>query len=193
MRSTSILLNAAGFTLCVLGLGGAAFAAKESGGVPLETVVDYLHAVLASDRTFYTVHVVERMQQRGVIEAAEEWRSKNVLPLPAQFFQESSNLAALTGVPVQYRLISLHPINKQSGPSTDFERKGLEAVMAEPDRPFKGFITEGETRRFAALYADRAVSPVCVSCHNAHPASPKHDYKLNDVLGAVWISIPAPE
>lgn len=193
MPFSRILLATTALTLCLCSLAGAASAAKKSGGVPLETVVDYLHAVLASDRTFYTVHVVERMQQRGVIEAAEEWRSKNVLPLPAQFFQESSNLAALTGVPVQYRLISLHPINKQSGPSTDFERKGLEAVMAEPDRPFKGFITEGETRRFAALYADRAVSPVCVSCHNAHPASPKHDYKLNDVLGAVWISIPAPE
>lgn len=191
MPFSRILLATTALTLCLCSLAGAASAAKKSGGVSLETVVDYLHAVLASDRTFYTVHVVERMQQRGVITAGEEWRSKNVLPLPAQFFQESSSLAALTGVPVQYRLISLHPINKQSGPSTDFERKGLEAVMAEPDRPFKGFITEGETRRFAALYADRAVSPVCVSCHNAHPASPKRDYKLNDVLGAVLISIPA--
>lgn len=29
--------------------------------------------------------------------------------------------------------------------------------------------------------------------HNADPRSPKRDYKLNDVLGAVLISIPMPE
>jgi hypothetical protein len=107
--------------------------------------------------------------------------------------QESSNLAALTGVKVRYRLISLNPINKQSGPASEFEKKGLEAVMAEPDRPYKGFITDRGERRFEALYADRAVSPVCVTCHNAHPRSTKRDYKLNDVLGAVSISIPAPD
>ncbi|ALA60334.1 Tll0287-like domain-containing protein [Nitrospira moscoviensis] len=193
MPFRSILLATTAVILYLCGPAGAASVGKESAAVPVETVVDYIHAVLASDRTFYTVHVVERMQRRGVIEASENWRSASALPLPAQFFQESSSLAALTGVQVRYRLIALHPINKQSGPSTEFERKGLEAVMADPDRPYKGFVTEGGTRRFEALYADRAVSSICVSCHNAHAASPKHDYKLNDVLGAVLISIPATE
>lgn len=194
MSFRSVLVRALGTVLCVLVAWGTGFAGKESSGsVPLETVVDYIHAVLQADRTFYTIHVVERMQRRGVIEASENWRSASALPLPAQFFQESSNLAALTGVKVRYRLISLYPINKQSGPSTEFERAGLAAVMAAPDHPYKGFVTEGGTRYFEALYADQAVSSVCVSCHNAHPASPKHDYRLNDVLGAVFISIPAPE
>jgi hypothetical protein len=193
MSFKRVLIRAVGVTLCVFSAWGTGVAAKESASVPVETVVDYIHAVLASDRTFYTVHVVERMQRRGVIEASEEWRSASTLPLPAQFFQESSSLATLTGVEVRYRLIGLHPINKQSGPATEFEQKGLEAVMAQPDHPYKGFVSEGGTKRFQALYADRAVSSVCVSCHNAHPASPKHDYKLNDVLGAVVISIPAPE
>jgi len=179
--------------VCVVLAWGISLAAKESAAVPVETVTDYIHAVLSSDRNFYTVHVVERMQRRGVIESSENWRSESALPLPAQFFQESSKLAALTGAQVQYRLISLYPINKQSGPATEFEKKGLEAVMGAPDRPYKGFVTEGGERRFQALYADHAVSPVCVSCHNAHPKSPKRDYKLNDVLGGVLISIPAPE
>ncbi len=181
-----------GVMLCLLVDWGSGLAGKESALVPADTVVDYIHAVLTSDRTFYTVHVVEGMQRRGVIESSEHWRSEKALPLPAQFFQESSRLAALTGVKVQYRLVSLHPINKLSGPANEFEKKGLEAVMADPDRPYKGFVTEGGERRFQALYADHAVSPVCVTCHNAHPQSPKRDYKLDDVLGAVSISIPAP-
>ena len=194
MSSLKWLVGGLCVALCVIVGWGTGFAGKESSGsVPLETVVDYIHSVLEADRTFYTVHVVERMQRRGVIESSEQWRSANALPLPAQFFQESSSLAALTGAQVQYRLISLNPINKQSGPQTEFERKALEAVMAHPEQPYKGQVREGGTRYFQAVYADLAVSPVCVSCHNADPRSSKRDYKLHDVLGAVLISIPAPE
>ncbi len=194
MSFSKLCAGALGVALCVFVARGIGFAGKESAGsVPLETVVDYIHAVLASDRTFYTVHVVERMQRRGVIESSENWRSASALPLPAQFFQESSNLAAMTGTKVRYRLISLNPINKQSAPQSEFERTALEAVMAHPEQPYKGIITEEGKRYFQALYADHAVSPICVNCHNADPRSPKRDYKLRDVLGGVLISIPMPE
>lgn len=194
MSSRNWLVGGLCVALCVIVGWGTGFAGKESAGsVPLETVVDYIHSVLEADRTFYTVHVVERMQRRGVIEASEQWRSASALPLPAQFFRESSSLAALTGSQVQYRLISLNPINKQNGPQTEFERNALEAVVAHPEQPYKGQVREGGTRYFQAVYADLAVSPICVSCHNADPRSSKRDYKLHDVLGAVLISIPAPE
>ncbi|HAP41269.1 MAG TPA: hypothetical protein DCQ94_16150 [Nitrospira sp.] len=180
--------------IALLGGWGASFAgAPSAGSVPVEAVMDYLHSVLEANRTFYTVHVVERMQRRGVIESSEKWREVSALPLPAQFFQEASSLAALTGSSVRYRLLSLNPINKQNAPRSEFERKALEAVMAHPEQPYKGQVTEGGVRYFQALYADLAVSSVCVSCHNADPRSPKRDYKMRDVLGAVLISIPMPE
>ena len=187
-------LAGVGVALALFGMWGTVSAeAPSAGSVPLEAVVDYLHSVLEADRTFYTVHVVERMQRRGVIEASEKWREISALPLPVQFFQEASSLATLTGSSVRYRLISLNPISKQNGPHSDFERKALEAVMAHPDQPYKGPVTEGGARYFQAVYADLAVSSVCVSCHNADARSPKRDYKLRDVLGAVLISIPMPE
>jgi len=180
--------------LCVLGSWGPGHAGKESAGsVPLETVVDYIHSVLEADRTFYTVHVVERMQRRGMIKSSEKWRSESALPLPAQFVQESSSLAELTGSKVRFRLISLHPINQQNAARTEFERAALEAIMAHPEQPYKGFVREGDVQYFQAIYADYAVSPSCVTCHNADPRSTKRDYKLNDVLGGVLISIPAPQ
>jgi len=184
----------AGVILCALIAWGTGVAGGQSAGsVPIETVADYIHGVLESDRTFYTVHVVERMQQSGAIASSEQWRAGKTLPLPAQFFQESSNLAVLTGVKVRYRLIGLHPINKLNAPANEFERKALEAVMAHPEQPYKGLVKEGNTRYFQAVYADLAVSPVCVSCHNADPRSSKRDYALHDVLGGVAISIPMPE
>ena len=159
-------------------------------GIPPETVADYLHAVIEADRTFYTIHVVERMQKKGKMVASEDWRVSNSLPLPAQFLMESSELAALTGTKVRYRLIGLWPINKQNGPATEFERTALEDVRMNPERRYGGIITSGGELYFQAVYADRAVTQACIGCHNAHPKSPKRDFKLNDVMGGVVITIP---
>jgi len=38
--------------------------------------------------------------------------------------------------------------------------------------------------------ADLASAPSCVHCHNAHPDSPKRDFKLNDVMGGLEIIMP---
>ena len=43
---------------------------------------------------------------------------------------------------------------------------------------------------FTAVYADVAVSPSCVTCHNAHEDSPRNDFKAGDVMGGVVIRIP---
>lgn len=158
--------------------------------IPVETVADYLHAVIEADRTFYTIQVVERLQKRGKMVASEDWRVSHTLPLPAQFLMESNELAALTGTKVRYRLIGLWPINHQNAPATEFERKGLEDVRMNPERRNSGIVTSGGERYFQAVYADRAVTQACIGCHNAHPKSPKRDFKLNDVMGGIVITIP---
>ena len=161
------------------------------GGIPPETVADYIHAVIEADRTVYTVHVVERMQKQGGAVASENWRAATkTLPLPAQFLKEASDLAAKTGTQVRYRLISLWPINPLSGPDNDMERKGLEAVRQHPERPSTGTVMIGDQRYFQAIYADRAWSQACIDCHNAHPLSSKRDFKMNDVMGGIVIEIP---
>lgn len=165
--------------------------ASEREGIPPETVADYIHAVIEADRTFYSVHVVERMQKEGGSIAAEDWRAKtNRLPLPAQFLMESSELAAKTGTKVRYRLISLWPINPQNAPYDEAEKAGLETVRDHPDRASTGTVKIGGERYFQAIYADHAVTKSCIDCHNQHPRSPKRDFKLNDVMGGLVIEIP---
>ena len=165
--------------------------ASEQQGIPPETVADYLYAVINADRTFYTIHVVERMGRNGGPVAAENWRAKKkVLPLPAQFLMEASDLASKTGVRVRYRLISLWPINPQNGPHSESEKRGLESVLEQPEDPATGTIKVGDQPYFQAIYADRAVTQACIGCHNAHPKSPKKDFKLRDVMGGIVIEIP---
>jgi hypothetical protein len=157
-------------------------------GIPPEKVTDLVHAVIQADRTVYTTHVVERMQEKGITLAHEHWEQQNALPLPAQFLNYSGKLAAEGGSGIRYGLISQWPI--RNGPSTDFERKALETLAANPLTPVKGVVMSGKKKYFQAIYADRAVSRACVACHNQHLLSPKRDFKLNDVMGGIVITIP---
>ena len=161
-----------------------------SAGISPERVADYVHAVLEAHRTIYTTHVVNRMQDKGIVPAAERWEQENALPLPAQLLQQSGQLAAESGSGIRYRLIGLVPIYQRNAPATDFERNALEALRRQPGRPITGIVSSGKKQYFQAIYADRAVSPVCVTCHNSHPLSPKQDFKLNEVMGGIAITIP---
>jgi hypothetical protein len=163
---------------------------KTSDAIPPETVADYVHSVIQANRTVYATEVVEKLQAKGIVEAAEHWRQENALPLPAQFLIETGRLVAETGKGIKYRLASLSPIYVWNGPTTEFERKGLAAVIKNPEKPFTGFVRIGRERFFQAVYADLAVAHACVSCHNTHMNSPKRDYKLNDVMGGIIITIP---
>lgn len=191
MSSKKWLAGGAGVTLCaVLAWGTDVVGGQSAGSVPIETVADYIHGVLQSDRTFYTVQVVRAdgaERRDGVVGAMT--RGKNTAASGA-ILPGVVELGGSDGSQVRYRLVGLNPINTLNGPANEFERKALEAVMAHPEQPHKGMVKEGNTRYFQAVYADLAVSPVCVTCHNADPRSSKHDYALHDVLGGVAISIP---
>lgn len=185
-------ISAVALTVALLGFSiPTASLAGEQAGIPPETVANYLHAVIEADRTFYTIHVVERMQKGGGVAAAEDWRSKkNTLPLPAQFLMESSALAAMTGTPVRYRLISLWPINPLNVPRNAAEKAGLESLLTHPEQVVTRTVTQGSETYFQAIYADRAVSQTCVGCHNLHPQSAKKDFKLHETMGGLVIEIP---
>ncbi|HVG02386.1 MAG TPA: DUF3365 domain-containing protein [Nitrospira sp.] len=158
--------------------------------LPIEIVADYVHAVIEADRDVYTRHVVERMQAKGVVVASENWEQKNTLPLPAQFLMESGRAMAKKGIGMQYRLISLWPINKRNVAVSEFEKTGLGTVLTHPTKPYTGYVKEGGATYFQAVYPDLAITQACIGCHNAHQDSPKRDFKINDVMGAIVISIP---
>ena len=199
MKRKGIVWAIAVLLIAVLGFWGISSGAKKAKdakdcgpqtGIPAEKVADYVHAVLQADRTFYTVHVVERLQAKGVVAASENWQSANLLPLPAQFLQESNKLAAGTQSGIAYRLISLWPINKKNGAKTEFETKGLQETLKDPGRPYTEVVMNGSDAYVRAVYADKAISQACIGCHNAHPDSPKRDFKQNDVMGGMIISVP---
>lgn len=163
---------------------------KGETGVPPDQVANFIHAVIEADRTLYTTHVVDRMQEHGVVIASQLWKTRGQLPLPAQMVLLAGMEVEAMGTGLKYRLASLWPIEEENGPADDFEKTGLEVVAADPDESYSGTIKRGQLKYFKAIYADKAVSMACVNCHNAHTLSPKRDHKLGGVMGAIIISFP---
>jgi len=181
---------------CLLGQWEFSAASKETDptkGISPETVANYLHSMVEAERTFYTTEVVERMQSRGIVSAAENWLETGDLPLPAQFLLETGRLVAKNPNGIRFRLISNWAINKRNSPTTEFERTALTNILVNTDRPYAGVTTEGKARVFQALYPDKALSQRCADCHNVHPKSPKRDFKAGDVMGGILITIPLPQ
>src|SRR2546422_660925 len=120
------------------------------------------------------------------------WRRARTRERRAIMFRKGFawGMVATVMVVLGYRLISLWPINKRSGPKTPFENTGLSETLQHPDRRYSEVVMNGPDTFLQAVYADRAVSQACIGCHNAHPDSPKRDFKLNDVIGGMIITVP---
>jgi hypothetical protein len=159
-------------------------------GTRQRALTDAVHLVLSADREVYTKQVVNRLQnEEGVIKASEHWKDDKLLPLPAQMFRMGAERVHEQSQSLRYGLLSLWPINKQNRPHTEAERAGLQAVADQPGSNSYTTETLDDRRFFTAVYPDRAVSPACVDCHNHHPDSPRHDFKLDDVMGGMIIRV----
>jgi len=159
-------------------------------GISPQAMADALHAVMEADRTVYTRHVVNRLQnEEGVIRASEHWTDDKALPLPAQMFRMGAEMVTERNLGFTYSLMSPWPVNAQNRPRTDIEKSGMDQVVASGE-PYYGEETLGDTTYFTAIYPDVGVAPACVTCHNDHRDSPKHDFALGDVMGGVVIRIP---
>lgn len=155
-------------------------------------VADALHAALSANRAVYTREVVARLQdEEGVLKATEHYRDDKALPLPAQMFRMGAEEARKQAPGFTFALLSPWPINKHNAPVTEAEKAGLRAVTEGADKHY-GQEDLGGERWFTAVYADRAVSRACTDCHNAHPDSPRRDFKPGDVMGGVVIRVALP-
>ena len=172
-------------------LSGCLSSEEKSTLIAPRTMADALHAVMESDRTVYTRQVVNRLtKEYEVIDASEHWKEEPTLPLPSQMFRMGAERVAAQDAGFTYSLLSSWPINKQNRPRTETETAGLLFVAENEDQNFYAEETLGGLRYFTAVYADKAVSPACVSCHNEHRDSPRTDFSLGDVMGGVVIRIP---
>jgi hypothetical protein len=88
-----------------------------------------------------------------------------------------------------YSLLSMWPVNKQNSPKTEAEKTGLKYVADNPSENYYAEEALGGQKYFTAVYADTAVAPACIDCHNSHQDSPRSDFELGEVMGGVVVRI----
>ena len=176
--------------ILTLGLTAAASAGTAGEGIPHRQVADMLYELAFASRKVYTRDIVQRLTlEESVITASEHFMDTKGLPLPAQMFRFAAEELLENTDDYWLSLRSLTPINLASGPLTSVEEQGLQHVMANPTERFYAEEQVFGRQTLVAVYADVANVQACVACHNGHPESPRHDFKLGDVMGGVVIRL----
>jgi adenylate cyclase len=156
---------------------------------PVNAVFDGVNVINEVARTVYTKRIVGGGKAAG-LKFGEEWQEPGVEqgPLPALFLRATA--AHLETLPPRLGLYlgSDAPINKSNlfgaAQLSVFDQIKASRAAVYSEDPQSGFV---------AMYPDVAGVAPCVTCHNAHPDSPKKDWKLNDVMGATTWTYPAAE
>jgi len=147
-----------------------------------QEMADALHAVIAADREVYARYF-DQLARQGKDGGTNP-------PVPAHLLRQASEAVQTKGAEFHYVLRSLWPVNPKNAPETPTEKEGLEAVLKQPDQAFYSEESLGGRRYFTAVYADLAVVPSCVQCHNQHSGSPKKDLKQGAVMGGLVVRVP---
>lgn len=161
--------------------------AREARTIPIEEAFAIVADENARVRALWTTDIVEAGLKRG-LRFEENWRDEGVDagPLPALFLRETA--VSLEKDPIRLSLFlgsdaPVRPSNLFTG--TQAERFREVRRLRKPV-----FFRAGDTGLNVAMFPDVAVAPGCVSCHNEHPETPKRDWQLNDVMGAVTWTYP---
>jgi len=152
-------------------------------------------AQIAADRSTYTDKVVAKLQAGGSSFTFRDTKTlddAHALPLPASFVHLTSAIVNSKGFH-QADLVSLWNLNPDKKPATEDIRRALRALELRPEEPQDIVIDQGADARFIEVTADIASAQGCVDCHNTHPLSKKRDFRLNDVMGGLVISVPLVE
>jgi methyl-accepting chemotaxis protein len=148
-------------------------------------------AQIAAERATYTDKVVTKLLSENADVTFADMKhvgDPKALPLPASFVHLTSNLVNARGFDT-VDLLSLWNINPDKKPGTDDVRKALEDVARNPDQA-EEILLEGKDPRLVSVTADIASAQGCVDCHNRHPDSKRHDFRVGDVMGGLVVSIP---
>src|ERR1700687_1193277 len=144
-----------------------------------------LNSVVSSVRGYYASNVVGRvLASPGSTQVVHNYETiPGAIPIPATLSLELGRVIGEQQQNISYRFVSDFPFKTRTPHQLDdFEKASLQSLRENPDQK----IVDAASSMFSdrvRLVAPVIMGPACVSCHNAHPESPKHDWKVGDVRG----------
>lgn len=194
LRHDRLLLPIMGLLLMVGGSFSVYYAYSSSAKLAESMAVEDVarHALSVTQfRNYYSSEIVARAKKAGIVITHNFHNEDNALPLPATFAIEFGEYLNQHDKSVSVRLYSDYPFPWRTGQRQldSFQVDALAALRKNPNKPFYRFenINGVNTLRFAQ--ADKMLE-TCVACHNSYPGSPKTDWKVGDVRGALEVTHP---
>ena len=138
-----------------------------------------------SIRDYYNTFVVNEVLSSGDIAVSHlHLENDSSIPSPATFLKEMTKQRGSDDVSIS--LVSPFPFISRDEPELDSFQKGAWAALTNnPDEVLVSIDHANDIVRVAI--ADRMTAKSCVSCHNNHPDSPRHDWNLGDVRGVLEV------
>jgi len=189
----------ANVVLLAIVLGGLPLAVwldlRQLSETTLRTQVDSLASVIGTFRTYYANSVVARVVAHpgGSVAASNYHEIPGAIPRPATLSLDlGSALGGTTANEMGYRFISDYPFaNRAAHPFDEFEKRSL-AQLREKRQPSIYQVSGSVLERRVRLITPIVMEASCVSCHNSHPDSPKHDWKIGDIRGIEEFTVAQP-
>ncbi|MDP2751421.1 MAG: methyl-accepting chemotaxis protein [Rhodocyclaceae bacterium] len=144
----------------------------------------------ANARQFYAREIVPKAKTKGMNIHQEFKGKEDAIPLPASLI---GALAEADKSGNGLRLYSKMPFSFRKAEEVrrdPFEDEALTWLESNPKGEFFRIERRDGQPVMRLAKADIMVSDGCTNCHNNHPDSPKRDWKVGDVRGALTVSIP---
>jgi adenylate cyclase len=162
--------------------------------VALRRQASDLNSVITSVRGYYATNVVARvLANPGSTQVVHNYESiPGAIPIPATLSLELGKVIGAQQENISYRFVSDFPFKNRAPHQLDeFETGALQSLRSNPNQKI--------VDTSVSLFTDsvRLIAPVvmaapCVGCHNAHPESPKRDWKVGDVRAIQEVAITQP-
>lgn len=139
-------------------------------------------------RGYYTRNVIAVVKKSDAIKPSSNHKNDDsAIPLPATFIHDLS--ALLSEEDTSIRLYSAYPFPLRSDRVLDsFETEAWSYIKDNPDAVFSRREEVNGKESVRVAIAD-TMAPGCVGCHNAHPETPKADWKVGDVRGILEVDV----
>ncbi len=142
-------------------------------------------------RSYYTNKILTKIKKHTNMRINYDHDGKpNTIPLPATTIHDLGDLFT-KGTNTQVRIYSNYPFpNRKDRKLDKFEQDSLKYFLKNPNKPFarRETLDGKEVVRYAV--PDFLTTQACVNCHNTRPDTPKNDWKLGDVRGAIEVITP---
>ena len=153
-----------------------------------------LNTAINNVRDFYDTEVSSRvLAAHGTTQVLPDYQATpGAIPLPSTLALQLGDVIGEDQPDLDYRYVSEYAFHYRAPHALDeVERNALAALRKDPDASpvFQSYYgLHSKVRMMTPIIMKGA----CVDCHNHHPDSPKHDWRVGDVSGIQEITLAQP-